>query len=62
MGERRRLRYDTALNWVRGVGERRHRDLRREGIERVEDLLRYDPDGQERETVPTDAQDEDAGS
>jgi ATP-dependent DNA helicase RecG len=43
VADRKPLRYDTALQWVRGVGERRQRDLRRDGIERVEDLLYHLP-------------------
>ena len=43
MSLRRSLKYDTDLTWLRGVGEKRARDLRRAGFRTVEDLLFYLP-------------------
>ena len=43
MAERRVVRYDTALGWLRGVGDKRQRDLRRDGIACVEELLFHLP-------------------
>jgi ATP-dependent DNA helicase RecG len=43
MADRRTVRYDTSLQWLRGVGERRERDLRRDGVISVEDLLFHLP-------------------
>jgi ATP-dependent DNA helicase RecG len=39
----RPLKPATALQWLRGVGDRRARDLKRQGIETVKDLLDYLP-------------------
>jgi len=43
VAERRVVRYDTALGWLRGVGDKRQRDLRRDGIACVEELLFHLP-------------------
>jgi ATP-dependent DNA helicase RecG len=43
VAERRKLRCETSLQWLRGVGERRQRDLAREGLVSVEDILYYLP-------------------
>jgi ATP-dependent DNA helicase RecG len=43
VAERRVVRYDTALGWLRGVGDKRQRDLRRDGISSVEELLFHLP-------------------
>jgi ATP-dependent DNA helicase RecG len=43
VAERRVVRYDTALGWLRGVGDKRQRDLRRDGISSVEELLCHLP-------------------
>ena len=43
MSMSRPLKPATTLVWLRGVGDRRARDLKRQGIETVKDLLDYLP-------------------
>ena len=43
VANRRSLRFETNLRELRGVGEQRGRDLRKDGLETVEDLLYYLP-------------------